>query len=77
MGRNVRIDKELREASEHLHYEMWMLASLAHGIIVLIVKYQFQVTRSIEQEKVITVNPVKKYFRCLMPVEMISTLSKL
>lgn len=32
MGRKIRADEELREASEHLHYEMWMLTCLAHGI---------------------------------------------
>ena len=32
MGRINRTDQELREASDHLHYEIWMLTSLAHGI---------------------------------------------
>lgn len=32
MSRKIRTKKELKEASEHLHYEIWMLTSLAHGI---------------------------------------------
>ncbi len=32
MGRKERKEKELKEASDHLHYEIWMLTSLAHGI---------------------------------------------
>lgn len=32
MPRKVRTVEELREASNHLHYEIWMLTSLANGI---------------------------------------------
>ena len=32
MSRKVRTEGELKEASDHLHYEIWMLTSLAHGI---------------------------------------------
>lgn len=32
MSRNKRTAKQLKELSEHLHYEVWMLTSLAHGI---------------------------------------------
>jgi hypothetical protein len=32
MPRKTRTVNELREASNHLHYEVWMLSSLANGI---------------------------------------------
>jgi len=32
MARLQRTDQELQKASDHLHYEIWMLASLANGI---------------------------------------------
>ncbi len=32
MPRKTRTADELREASNHLHYEVWMLSSLANGI---------------------------------------------
>ncbi len=32
MNRKQRTDDTLREASEHLYYEVWMLTSLANGI---------------------------------------------
>lgn len=32
MDRKIRTEQELQEASDHLHYEIWMLTSLAHGI---------------------------------------------
>jgi hypothetical protein len=32
MSRKTRTESELKEASDHLHYEIWMLTSLAHGI---------------------------------------------
>lgn len=32
MGRKLRSNKELQEASNHLHYELWMLSSLAQSM---------------------------------------------
>jgi hypothetical protein len=32
MNRQIRTDEELRKASEHLHYEFWMLMSLANAL---------------------------------------------
>ncbi len=32
MTRQIRTDQELQEASEHLHYEFWMLTSLAKAL---------------------------------------------
>jgi hypothetical protein len=32
MSRKIRTESKLKEASDHLHYEIWMLTSLAHGI---------------------------------------------
>ena len=32
MNRKQRAQDELRSASDHLHYELWMFSSLAHGL---------------------------------------------